>query len=361
MWTVPANYLSALSQSHGRYTRMEAWFNGAKVADLVPESGQVQVTAKNRIRRMLSAVVSEAYWPTIGDPLDPSGAQLKVYQGITGTNGNLIGSEVPIFTGRVETVQRQRLAGKLTVTALDPFGPVNDQQFEQPEAVPAGLLIQETIKGLISNVVNVSFVDTTGIQVGLPVPVMWDTDRGAAIDELASALGAEVFFLPDGVTCTIRPIPVLGGTSVWTLTQGVNSTIVRDAQTRSRTDVANRMIVHVEQPNQTPFTVTISDDNPQSPTRYGGPYGKVVRHLSNPLISSYVQAEAAGRARLARLIGVTRSREVDMVPNPALEAGDLITIVTDEGTEQHIVDSFALPLAVSDVMTVTTRSTTSVS
>jgi len=341
MWTVPANYLSALSQSHGRYTRMEAWFNGAKVADLVPESGQVQVTAKNRIRRMLSAVVSEAYWPTIGDPLDPSGAQLKVYQGITGTNGNLIGSEVPIFTGRVETVQRQRLAGKLTVTALDPFGPVNDQQFEQPEAVPAGLLIQETIKGLISNVVNVSFVDTTGIQVGLPVPVMWDTDRGAAIDELASALGAEVFFLPDGVTCTIRPIPVLGGTSVWTLTQGVNSTIVRDAQTRSRTDVANRMIVHVEQPNQTPFTVTISDDNPQ--------------------ISSYVQAEAAGRARLARLIGVTRSREVDMVPNPALEAGDLITIVTDEGTEQHIVDSFALPLAVSDVMTVTTRSTTSVS
>lgn len=356
MWSVTQAWLDALGKSHGRYTRMEAWFGGAKVADIVPESGSVQVTARNRIRRTLTAVVPEAYWPTSSsDPLDPSGAQLKVFQGITGPDGKLVGSEVPIFGGRVEKVQRQRLSGKLTVTGLDPFAQINDQQFEEPRTISAGFPVVQAIRSLIAEVVDAKFVELTYGST-LPIDYMADADRGQAIDYLAAAIGAEVFFLPDGVTCVIRPVPVLGAASVWSLTEGVNSTIVRDAQTRSRTDVANMMVVHVEQPGQTPILVKVADTS-ASPTRFGGPYGKVIRHYQNALIGSESQAAVAGSARLARFIGITRSRDVDMVPNPALEAGDLFTITTAEGTEQHVADNFAVPFAPTDVMTVTTRST----
>jgi hypothetical protein len=205
-------------------------------------------------------------------------------------------------------------------------------------------------------------VDSTGSLAVVPAGIVWDQDRGAAIDQLAGSIGAEVFFQPDGATCMVRPARQLGGTPAWSQVQGKNSTIVRDTMVRSRTDVANRIVVHVEQPGASPILVTVTDAAEQSPTRYGGPFGKIIRHYSNPLITDSSYAISAGAARLARTIGITRTREVDVVPNPALEAGDLLSITTDEGVEQHIADSFTLPLSVADVMTVTTRSTgTSVS
>ena len=364
MWPVAANWLSALSVSHGRYTRMEAWFAGAKVATIPVESGSVSVTARNRVRRTLSAVVPEGYWPTgTSSALAPYGAQLKVFQGITGADGNLIGAEVPVFAGRVETVSRERRSGKVTVTASDPFADVNDAMFEQPRAPSPGIGIASTIIGLISEVrSDADVTDLTGSYAVIPPGVLWDTDRGAAIDQLAGSIGAEVFCLPDGVSWIIRPVPQLGGTSVWSLVQGQGSTVIKDVIGRSRIDVANRIIVHVEQPGQNPILTSATDTLLSSATRYGGPYGTVVRHYSNPLITSAGQGNAAGQARLARTIGITRSRNVDVVPNPALEAGDLMSITTDEGVEQHIADAFNVPLEVASVMTVNTRSTgTSVS
>lgn len=368
MWSVSANWLAALSASHGRYTRMEAWFSGAKVADIIPESGAVSVTAQNGVRRRLSAVVSEAYWPTkVTDPLAPYGAQLKVFQGITGANGSLIGSEVPVFAGRVETVNRQRKSGTVTVTGADPMADVVDALFDSPRVPTPGVSIIQTIMSLVAEVrSDVTVTDLTGSTATVPAGIMWNIggarisslNGGGAIDQLAQSIGAEVFFLPDGVNCVIRPIPLLGATSAWSLVQGQGSTIVRDVENRSRIDVANRIVVTVNPPGGGPQNfVTVTDDDPASPTRYGGPYGKVIRTYNNPLITTQVQAQIAGQARLARFLGITRSRAVDHVPNPALEAGDLITVTTDEGTEQHIADSFPVPFAVTDVMTTTTRST----
>lgn len=359
MWPVTASWLAALSQPHGRYTRMEAWYAGAKVTNVAVESGNVKVDASRSIRRSLTADVPESYWPTsTSSTLAPYGARLKIFQGITGSNGNLIAPEVPVFAGRVETLQRERLSGKVTITASDPMADVKDAQFEQPRTAVAGTSVVGNIMSLIAEVrTDADFVDLTGSPAVMPVTMMWDTDRGQAVDDLAASIGAEVFFLPDGVTCLIQPIPRLGGTSVWTLVQGQNSTIVKDVTSRSRFDVANRIIVQVEQPGQSPILVTVTDDFPGSATRYGGPYGTVVRTYSNQLITSVGQAQAAGLARLSRSIGATRTRDLDTVPNSALEGGDLITVTTNEGTEQHIADAFEVPLAAADVMTINTRST----
>lgn len=357
MWPVSADWLAALGHSHGRYTRMEVWYAGEQVAEYQPQSGSVQVTARNRIRRMLTAVLPESAYPTnLTDPLAPYGSQLRVYQGITGANGSLVGAEVPVFAGRVKTVQRQRLSGTMTVTAEDRFAEVNDLEFEVPYTGSGGVVA--SIVSLVTDAVpGVMVVDKTGSPASVPAGMTWPQDRGQAIDDLAAAIGAEVYFTPDGATCVIRPVPTLGAAPVWTLTEGVGGTLIRDSDSRDRTDIANRLVVHVEQPGQTPILVYVTDTDGNSPTRYGGPYGKVIRHYSNPLISRPDQAYAAGVARLARVVGATRVRQLDHVPNPALEAGDPIAVQTAAGTGRHIADSFALPLAVADVMTTQTRST----
>jgi Domain of unknown function (DUF5047) len=359
MWPVSTDWLAALGQPHGRYTRLEAWYAGARVASYQPESGVVQVTARNRIRRQLTAVLPESAWPaTDTAPLNPYGTQLKVFQGIVGANGQLFGTEVPVFVGRLETVSRQRLSGQINISGLDPFADVNDALFESPRSPAAGTGVVSNIIGLVTEVrPDARIWDITANNAAIPAGMMWDQDRGQAIDTLAASIGAEVFARPDGITWVIRPVPTLTGTPVWTLAEGQGGALVRDSQSLARTDVANRVIVHVEQPGATPLLVAVTDDLLASLTRYGGPYGTVVRHYSNALITTTDQAQVAGRARLARSIGATRTRQVDTVPNPALEAGDLMTVSTAAGVERHIADSFGVPLAVTDVMTTQTRST----
>lgn len=359
MWPVTAAWLSALGASHSRYTRIEAWYAGEQVGEYMPESGAVQVTGRNRVRRTLSAVLPESAWPvTALDPLAPTGQRLLAYQGIRGVDGTLIGSEVPVFAGRVEKVSRQRLSGRVQIEATDPAADINDQQFEQPYSPPSGALVTATISTLIRDVYRgANVVDSTGSQATVPAGIMWDTDRGKAIDDLAAAIGAEVYCLPDGATWVIRPVPVLSGTPVWTLADGRGGTMVRDQQSKARTGVANRVIVHVEQSAQTPVTVTVTDDDANSPTYFGGPYGKVIEHYSNSLIGTQQQAALAGYARLSRLMGLTRTRDIDHIPNPALEGGDLIAVQTSDGTELHIADVLRIPLEVTTVATSSTRST----
>jgi len=357
---VTAAWLAALGQPHGRYTRVEAWYGGVFATVVPAESGSVQVTARNRVRRQLSVVVPESFWPTgPADPLTVYGGQLKVFQGVTGVDGVLIGSEVPVFAGRVEQVgQRDRKTGRFPAAAVDPFADVNDAEFEAPRTVAANTSVVGAITALIAEVhPDAQFLDFTGTTAILPAGIMWTQDRGQAIDDLAASIGAEVFFRPDGVTCVIRPVPTLTGVPVWSLTQGQGGTLVRDVQSKSRSGVANRVVVHVEQPGATPILVTVTDDDPSSATHYGGPYGRVVRNWSNPLVRTSDQAQVAGLARLARSIGATRTRDVDTVPNPALEAGDLIQVVTDDGTALYIADAFPVPLDVTGGMTINTRST----
>jgi hypothetical protein len=158
----------------------------------------------------------------------------------------------------------------------------------------------------------------------------------------------------------VRPVPTLAGAPVWTLrSDSEDAVIISDQTGRARTDVANKVVVDVERSGDTPLLVAVADTNPLSPTRFGGPYGKVVRHMSNALITTAAQAAVAGEARLARVIGITRTREIECPPNPGLEAGDVIRIETSEGTEIHIADSFTLPLNAEATMRIQTRSVTS--
>lgn len=366
MWDVSDRWLSTLTKSHGRYTRMELWFDGDLVMEVPVESGSVSVNSQNRIRRITTVDIPESFWPSsLDSSLMPYGGQLRIWQGITALD-RLVDDEVPIFTGRVETIKRDRRSGKMTVTGSDLFADVNDTQFENPRVPTATASAVGNIQLLVAEVFPSAgwIVDSDVPPYGVTQGIMWDTDRGKAIDDLAAGLGCEVFVLPDASAWRIRNIPVIATDTeyVLTLKDGSGGTIVKDQQSYSRIDVANRIIVHVEVPGNNPFSVTVTDDLPSSPTRFSGPYGQVVRHISNPLIATSAQAVVAGNAKLARSIGATRARTVDMVPNPALEGGDVMRVDTADGIELHIADQFNIPFEPGAVMSVQTRSTaTSVS
>ena len=99
----------------------------------------------------------------------------------------------------------------------------------------------------------------------------------------------------------------------------------------------------------------MADTDPSSPTYATGPFGRIPRFLRTPLPVSDEQATNMGLALLAKSVGLTRTRQVECVPNPALEAGDRIDITVAGDLEHHIADSFTLPLGPAS-MSITTRS-----
>jgi hypothetical protein len=98
------------------------------------------------------------------------------------------------------------------------------------------------------------------------------------------------------------------------------------------------------------------DDDPRSPTYYLGPFGLVPRFVSNPLIKSQVMGDRVAATQLRNHLGVTRSVNFSAVPNPALDAGDVVEIVYENGlVENHVIDVVTIPLAPSGEMTGETR------
>jgi hypothetical protein len=102
-----------------------------------------------------------------------------------------------------------------------------------------------------------------------------------------------------------------------------------------------------------------TDDDPNSPTLYGGPYGQIPKFYSSGHISTQSQANKVASKQLAAHLGATRIISFDSVPNPALDAGDSVSVVYPDGhSELHIIDALQIPLSPAGVMTAETRALT---
>jgi hypothetical protein len=358
MWPVSARFLPALARSHAITCRAEVWLGGQKLGTVpIGTDGQVAATARNRVRRTLTVSVPESYYPSNPtDLLAPYGAQLRIWRGVD--LGDTV-EEVPVFTGRIDTVDgRQRYKGSCQVSASDPGADLNDARFEQPRAAPAGWSTRSEIEALITEAIPGASVSTATVNDGvIPSGLLWDKDRGQAVDDLAQSIGVEVWAGPDGGWHITKPA-TLDQAAVWTLTDGTDGTIVSDARTTTRKGVYSVVVVVIERPDgSTPIQVAVEDLVSSSPTYVGGPFGRVPRFYHSPLVTNEAQARTAGAALLAQSVGLTRTRQITCVPNPALEIGDRIDITVGGVIEQHIIDEFSLPLGADNpAMSITTRS-----
>lgn len=356
MWPVSARWLPALASSHTVTFRCEAWRTGSRLGTVDTSEATVTISSKNRVRRTLSLVVPEALFPSEPDDLlAPYGTEIWAWAGIN--FGDTV-EEVPVFRGPIHTVTSQRrYDGQLTVACNDLMAVVNDARFEQPRAAPTGSTTTGAIAGLLTEAVPGSTVVAPNVTDGtVPAGLTWDRDRGQAADDLGQAIGADIWYDPIGTPRITKPA-LLTDPPVWTLTDGVGGTVVSDSRTVSRDGVYNVVVVVIERADgSTPIQVVVEDTDPASPTHVGGPFGRVPRFYRSPLVADANQALDAGRAMLARSTGLTRTRSVEAVPNPALEAGDRVDIVVAGQLEYHIVDTITLPCGAAGPMQLTTRS-----
>lgn len=214
-------------------------------------------------------------------------------------------------------------------------------------------MVQDRMPGVEMNVSSTEQV-TPQLQFGQSS----SNDPWQDILQMAQSIGYEAFFDARGVF-TLRAVPDPDiAPSQWEFEDIANPTITNLVRRVSDSDTYNKVIATGEGTGNTvPVQAIAIDDDPSSPTYYLGAYGTVTYRFTSPLILTPDQAQAAADAMLLQVKGATEAVEIDVIPMPAVEPGDVITVTRGRSKVggRFLVDQITTPLDPGDTMHFTAR------
>jgi hypothetical protein len=342
--------------------RVDAYYAGQLVASGVPFSGgSVSVDRGSKTRRSLSLTVPDPKhlpWSE-SDLLAPYGQQLVVQRGIRYSNG--AEEWVPLGTFRIDQASGDVHLGPVTVTGTTMESAIIDDKFQSPASTRGyggcfdaiELLIRQTLPSAV--IVNL----TSGQRNPTCAVATWDAgaDRWDAVTQIARAMSAEIYVdAQDRFVVTDLP-DVINGSVAWDIAEGEGGTLISSGRSLPRTGVYNAVVASGENTasGAAPVSAVARDTDPNSPTRWGGPFGKVTKFISSALWISSSDCQAAASYELFDAIAPSVQTSIDSLPNPALEGNDIIRLTHAGRKERHLVQSLSVPLTADGDFSLTLR------
>ena len=360
MQSVSARFLAALRKPHSISVRCRLYRPSAPTVAIDTHVIDGAVSSDLDARNLRSGSVDLSF--ALTDPVTvavlrelPFGGYAVLERGIRYANGEI--ERVQLGRFRIEQVTWPDLQGIATLTLADRMAQISDEAFVTPY-VPAGLKPSDAIVALVNAVFGSSIaylVTTTPATETALADVVYDEDRAAAISDLASGIGADAFFNANG-DFVLRPKPAIGS-PVWTVDAGSSGVMMGSSESLDRSAVRNGVSVRAAPASdQPPIYSLATDSDPASPTRWGGPFGKVPLIVNSTSIATQAQADSTAANLLNLRLGLSRTLELIGVPNPALEAGDVIQIEHPDGrSELQIVNALRIGLSPGGELGLSTR------
>jgi hypothetical protein len=357
MYDVTPRFLTALRESHVIAGKVTLLFPDAGSVDVPIEAGSVTIdrTAQNRRTGSVTIPWTLDAGENLGLDLRtlPLGGWALVYRGLRYADGSL--ELVQLGRFRVESVTWRTSDTSASLELTDRMAQVADEQFTATFAPPVGVRIAQIAIDIVQQV----FPD-----IGVSAPydpdivltdVFYDGSRADALAHLAEAASAEPYFDADGDY--VHAAPAGSTAPVWTVDAGLTGVLVSTEESLARTGVYNGVLMSGQaDATAAPVSALVTDDDPGSPTRWGGPLGKVARIETSTAVQNALQAAEAAQAILDKRGGLARTLTITSAPNPALEAGDVITVVFGDGrSETQLIDSVQIGLTPADAQQLQTR------
>lgn len=357
MWPHSAAVADALTRSCSVQFRVSATTpTQGTLTNLPILGGSVSVTSNQIVRRSCELQLDPSLWPaTVYDPFSPVSSEIFVEYGV----GVGVGYEwLPVFTGPVQAAKTKFTASGVTIHAAGREQKVIDDRLDAPQqTVLNAKNVDEITRIIQESIPGATVVDLTG-SPAVASQITVDRERWRdGIEKLADGIAAEVYADPTGAF-VIRAQPVLSGNPVLVIRSGDNGILVDGDEELTRDKTYNRVVVEgIRSDGTPPVRSVVSDTDTSSPTYYGGPFGRKPRFYVSQLLTTTGQCTATGEALLARAKGMQSTISLEVVPHPALEAGDLIEAALPDGRRQlHIVDGFNLPLSPDGTQRISSRS-----
>lgn len=361
---------AALRQEHRASIRGEILSAGLVRDDIgfVPlaPSGQTTMDRTQLVRRKSSVTVPDPAWrPTKpSDPLAAFGKEMRLWYVIAApTLPQPV--PVPIITAHIlDSTDDTPFAG-VSVSLVDRMWRVTVDEFDTPRVIRGSALTN--LRALITESVPwMPFDVHPAIAANdVMVPAAPYNTRADAIDNLATSLGADLPYCDALGVCRIWPVPDVNAAAVWQVNAGENGVLVKATRRRSSQTPNSFRAIGQAAAGDPPMSDLIVDDDPASPTFYGGIssatgelYPTQYREFRG-IMRTKLACDIVGRAMRDQYKGQAQSIDFGSVCNPGLEDGDVVAVTprTDEPTTSHLPDSWSLNHEGSG-MTATSRSRT---
>lgn len=358
MYPVSSRFLSALTESHQIATEVVLFRTNGLVERLEHIGGSVTVDRGQTSRRTCSITVADTTLipRNPSDKLSVYGSQLRISRGIRYPDG--LTEMVPLGVFRVDEVAGDPDEGPVTINGKSLEAMVADDKFTAVTSVSGTAvgavtsLIQETLP--TATVVN----RATDAAIG---PRTYDVegDRWAAVVECAAAIGAEAFCDADGIFIISELPDLLAVPPVWSVAAGEGGAYISANRGMSLDGVYNGCLTRGEntEADIAPVSALVVDDDPTSPTYWGGPFGRRPMFYSSATLTTVNAATGAAILKLRAAKAPNASADITSLPNPALEPGDVVRVAYPDGTrELHQVQGFSVPLDPGGAFTLATIS-----
>lgn len=254
--------------------------------------------------------------------------------------------------------------GLLRVTGEDRMSNLRDARVVSPIQFGSSASVSSVIDFLVQDVMPtvVTIYDSTNWPGGTAATTLLgsdhivDQDRLKFIQELVTAYGKVCYFDYAG-RFVVKDAPNPKGSPVFTINAGANGVLVEATRAISRDGVYNAVVASGEPAGEQPPVYGVAyDTDPASPTLWGGGFGKVPKFFSSSFLATNDQCASAALSLLNASHGFPYSVTLGLVPNPALEAWDVLAVQFDESlTETHIADLITYGLSVEGAMRIETR------
>lgn len=346
MLTISAEAAAAVRRSWVMHTRVDSWRGAQLLAEDIPvSSGTHETDLDLRIPDRVTLTVPRLDRGVSWDPSTDTGHPLAAY-----------GQRLRICVGvelahhRIEWIQRGWYLiqdadcpdDEVRITAATLTTWVDEARLTAPYQ-PTGTMVS-TLRALVEPALTVD-VTAAPTDRAVPAGLSWDEDRLAAVYELLDAWPAAARV--DATGALVITAPPSGTQTVDLDLVGVEDVVVASGGGSTRDGALTCVVARGEDANGTPVQGVALDlsGGPLDATGAFNPL-PVPEFFFSPLLTTVDQCQQAASTILARRRRqVTRPRTVIAVPNPALEAGDVVSL-GDEGV--GVVQTLRMPLTPAD-------------
>ncbi|MET9959327.1 DUF5047 domain-containing protein [Streptomyces sp. NPDC006326] len=347
--------------SHRMAVKVDAYYDGALTRANIPVSdGSVTLDRGSKVRRSLSLTVADLSllpWNAT-DPLAVYGQELRVFRGIPFASGT---EWVPLGTFRIDEPSADVHRGPITLTGKSAEVAIQDDRFAVPTSTYGYATCVDAITYLIHETdPSAVIVNATSDSRNPACPVAtWNAqaDRWDAVVQVARAMNAEIYCDATNRYVIADTPNVLTSPVAWEIAEGEGGTLMSAARAMSRAAVYNAVQVSGENTssNSTPVSATVYDSDVTSPTRWGGPFGKVTKFYSSALLTTVAGCTAVAQSMLFDATAPNIQASIAATPNPALEPADVIRLRYARRRNLFLLQALTIPLTATGSSSITLR------
>jgi hypothetical protein len=347
VYPVSDRFLARLAESHVPITAVQLFLTDGRVLDVPHTGGSVTVDRAQATRRTCTVTCDDpALIPRIpSDQLATYGARLRISRGVEYGSSNDT-ELVPLGVFRLDSVDGDVSEGPVTLQGKDLSAIVSDDKFTVPYRVTG------TIVSAITEIIRRSILDAEIVSQITDTPIGSRTfdieaDPWTGVQEIAAAAGAECYPDADGVFRIAALPDLLTTPPVWAIEATEGGVYIKANRGMSSDNVKNGWLARGENTsdNVAPVSYLAVDNDPNSPTYWGGKFGRRPGFHSSSTLITTAACQLAATLRLAQAKAPNASGDISSLPNPALEPGDVLRVMHEDGSrELHQAAAFTVPL-----------------